>query len=156
MPNTFVPKPGQVDYTRIRWAPVVNCVVVHKNKILVVQRNAKLRLYPGFWNGISGFLDDHQSLEEKVITELEEELELNKSDIKSIRLAGIFDQEAPRYLKTWIVHAMLVEIKTNIVTLDWEAQKFAWLTVPEVRKLRLLPGFDQVLDLVAPLLRKRR
>jgi len=51
----FKPKPGQIDYTNIRVAPVINCVVQYQDKILIVRRNLKMKFYPGYWNGISGF-----------------------------------------------------------------------------------------------------
>lgn len=142
----FVPKPGQVDYTHIRWAPVVNCVVTYKGKILVLQRSSDLRLYPGYWNGVSGFLDDQKSLLNKVKEELREELGIPASKIASVRLGEVFDQEAPKYKKTWIVHPVLVEVLTDKVVLDWEARIYRWVTRTEARKLNLLPGFDLVLQ----------
>jgi hypothetical protein len=30
----FKAKPGQVDYGKARWAPVINCVVKYKDKVL--------------------------------------------------------------------------------------------------------------------------
>ena len=141
----FKPKPGQVDYSRARWAPVINCAVRYKNRILMVQRSSGLNLYPGYWNGISGFLDDHRSLKEKVGDELREELGIAKNKIKSIKLGEIFDQEEPKYKKTWIVHPVLVEVTTDKVRLDWEAKNYQWLSVSSVRKLKLLPGFHEVL-----------
>ncbi len=142
----FKPKVGQVDYTRARWAPVINCVLKHRDKILVVERSKELHFYPGYWNGISGFLDDHRSLREKVADEIKEELGIPKSKIKSIRVGGIFDQEEPKYKKTWIVHPVLVEVRTDQVRLDWEAQKYQWVTLTEARRLKLLPGFGRVLN----------
>lgn len=142
----FKAKSGQIDYTNARWAPVINCVLKHKNKILVVQRSKKLNFYPGYWNGISGFLDDQKSLEQKVQGELKEELGIPKSKIKKIQLGEIFNQEAPKYRKTWIVHPVLVEVTTNRVKLDWEARNYKWIKFAEAKKLKLLPGFDQVLD----------
>ena len=62
----FQPKPGQIDYTNIKWAPVINCVVKHGDKILIVKRSPDLKFYPGWWNGLGGFLDDDKELEEKV------------------------------------------------------------------------------------------
>ena len=126
--STFKPKSGQIDYTNARWAPVINCVVKYKNKLLVVQRSGKLNFYPGYWNGISGFLDDQRSLREKVTDELKEELGMPKNKIKKIRLGEIFDQEEPKYKKTWIVHPVLVEVKTDKIKLDWEAENYKWLT----------------------------
>lgn len=146
----FKPKAGQVDYTNIRFAPVINCVLKYKNKILIVKRSKKLNLYPNYWNGISGFLDDQQSLEEKVFEEIREELNIAKNKIKNIRLGEIFDQEEKKYKKTWIVHPVLVEIETNKIKLDWEAQDYKWATLSEVKKLKLLPGFDKILEKLAP------
>lgn len=142
----FKPKPGQVDYTNVRWAPVINCVLKYGDKILVVQRSKELNFYPGYWNGISGFLDDQRSLEEKVKDELSEELGVSASKIKRIRLGEIFDQEAPKYKKTWIVHPVLVEVATDKIKLDWEARSYRWIKLNEAKKLKLLPGFDQVLE----------
>ena len=142
----FKVKPGQVDFTKARLAPVINCVVMHKNKILVVERNKNLNFYPGYWNGISGFLDDKKSLEEKVKDELREELGIERGKIKKIRLGEIFDQEEPKYKKTWIVHPVLVDVATDKVKLDWEARNYKWIKVAEAKKLKLLPGFDKVLE----------
>lgn len=141
----FKPKPGQVDYTNARWAPVINCVLKYKDKILAVERSKKLNFYPGYWNGISGFLDDQKSLNEKVYDELKEELGISKTNIKKIKLGEIFDQDEPKYKKTWIVHPVLVKVGTDKIKLDWEAKNYKWLNLKEVKKLKLLPGFDEVL-----------
>lgn len=143
--RTFVPKPGQVDFTDIRYCPVMNCVVRYGRKILVVQRSSGMRLYPGYWNGISGFLDDRRSFEEKVRDEIGEEIGLNKKDILSIKIGKIFHQEAPKYKKTWIVHPVLVEVNTDQITLDWEAQDYQWISPKEAKTMKLLPNFDRVL-----------
>lgn len=141
----FRPTPGQVDFTDARWAPVINCVVKYHDRILVVQRSKKLHFYPERWNGISGFLDDQRSLEQKIKDELKEELGIHTKDIKRIRLGEIFDQEAPKYKKTWIVHPVLIEVTTEKVMLNWEAKSYKWITQKEVKQLNFLPGFDRVL-----------
>lgn len=142
-------KPGQVDYTNARWAPVINCVLKHKDKILVVQRSKELDFYPGYWNGISGFLDDKRSFSQKVKDELYEELGIPRKIVKKIRLCEIFHQEAPKYKKTWIVHPVLVEVATNKVKLNWEAKNYKWVRIADAYKLKLLPGFHQVLRKVS-------
>jgi len=143
--SKFKPKPGQIDYTNARWAPVINCVVKYRDKILVVQRSKNLNFYPGYWNGISGFLDDKRSFEQKVKDELMEELGIPNNKIKNIRLGEIFHQEAPKYKKSWIVHPVLIEVSGNKIKLDWEARNFKWVKLEDIKKLKLLPGFDDVL-----------
>lgn len=152
--NKLVLKPGQVDFTHTRWAPVVNCVVKYKDKILLVERSAKLNLYPGYWNGISGFLDDQRGLEEKVKEELREELGLGEVHIRSIHRGEIFDQEAPEYKKTWVVHPVLVEVDTDKITLNWEAKNYKWIMPTDAKSFKLLPGFDKVLKKLSPWLGK--
>ena len=152
--SAFKPKPGQVDYTHAQWAPVINCVLKYKNKLLVVQRSKELNFYPGYWNGVSGFLDDRRSLNQKVLDELKKELGIAKTKIKKIQLGEIFDQEEPKYKKTWIVHPVLVEVGTDRIKLDWEARNYKWLTLQEVKKLKVLPGFDEVLRRLSPWIRK--
>lgn len=147
----FTPKSGQVDYTRARWAPVINCVVKYRGKILIVQRSKGMRLYPGYWNGISGFLDDKRALKEKVRDELREEAGIPARAIRRIRLGKIFHQDAPKYGKIWIVHPVLVEVAANKVKLDWEASSFKWVKPRDAKKLKLLPGFDRVLKNVSSL-----
>jgi hypothetical protein len=50
----FVPRPGQVDYTHVRYAPVLNAVVVYRGRVLLLQRSSGMRSYPNHWCGISG------------------------------------------------------------------------------------------------------
>lgn len=111
-----------------------------------------MHFYPGFWNGISGFLDDDMSLEEKVYAELSEELGLRRERIRSLKLGQIFDVDEPSYNKTWIVHPVLVEVDAKDVTLDWEAKAHRWMSMEEAASLELLPGFDQVLRALAALM----
>ncbi len=141
MVHKFKPKPGQVDFTKVRWAPVINCVVKCKDKFLIVRRSGELGFYPGYWNGISGFLDDKKSLREKVEEELWEELKMPKGNIKKIILGQILDQESPQYKKTWVVHPVLVEVKNDKTRLNWEAKEYKWVSFEELKKMKLLPGF---------------
>ena len=142
----FIPAPGQVDYTNIRYCPVINCVLRYENKILLVKRSSVLKLYPGYWNGISGFLDSELSVEDKALEELREELNINNHDVLSIKRGRVLVQESEKYLKTWIVFPLLVDVKTTDIKLDWEASSYKWLTVRYAKKLNLLPGFKEVID----------
>jgi isopentenyldiphosphate isomerase len=143
--NKFKSKPEQVDYTSARFAPIINCVLKYKNKILIVQRSKELNFYPGYWNGISGFLDDQRSLRQKIKDEIKEELGISQRNILSIKLGAIFHQEEKKYKKTWIVHPVLVKVKTDNIKLDWEAQAFKWISKKEIKNYKLLPGFEKVL-----------
>jgi ADP-ribose pyrophosphatase YjhB (NUDIX family) len=148
----FIPKPGQVDYTTIRYAPVVNIVAEYNGKLLIVQRSSGLRLYPGYWNGVSGFLDDNRSIEEKVRQELHEELGVAAADIISLQLGQILLQDAPQYAKTWLVVPVLARLKSDTFTLDWEAQRAQWCDAAAIPALNLMPGFPGVLTEIEKML----
>src|SRR3989338_7384240 len=142
----FQPKSGQIDYTNIRRAPVINCVVKHDGKILLVQRSAGMKFYPSYWNGFSGFVDEGRSILQKAKDELREEVGIEEGRIVRMTEGTVFEYEEPLYDRVWVVHPVIAEVATDEITLDWEAQKYQWVTVPEARSFHLLPGFEKVLD----------
>jgi len=141
----FKLKPGQIDYTNIRRALVLNSVVRYGSKILLVKRSSNLRLYPNYWNGISGFMDDGKGAAEKAKMELKEETGIGEKDVVSVKEGEVFKQDGSEYDKTWIVHPVLIDVKTDKVKLNWEAEDYRWVTLGEAYELDLLPGFDKVL-----------
>ena len=147
----FKPKKGQIDYTRARWAAVVLCVVQFRGKILLVKRSAEMRVYPGFWNGVGGYLDDRKTLEGKAKEELKEEAGIRSQDIVSIRAGQIFEVDNPKYKKTWIIHPVLVKVRSDAIRLDWEADAYRWVLVSEARKEpKLIPTYLKALDTFFP------
>lgn len=135
----FIPKPGQVDYTNIRYAPVVNSVVTYQGKIFCVKRSPDMRLYPNYWDWICGFLDDSKSIEDKAREELNEELGLRDEDIESLTRGNPWIDEAPDYKKTWFIVPVLAKVKTDTFTLDWEASEGVWFQPSELKKLKMPP-----------------
>lgn len=109
-----------------------------------------MSIYPNLWNGISGFLDDHKGLEEKVLEELWDEAGIPASRIDSMRLGRILNQNDTRLGKTWIVHPMHVRVTSDDVRLDWEASAFRWLHPRDIYALDLMPSYDEVLDTLFP------
>ncbi len=147
MPN-FRAKPGQIDYSNARWAPVINSLVKYKDKILLVKRSKNLRFFPGYWNGISGFLDDRKNLNEKIKTEIEEEIGVKEDGIKAIKIGQIFTLDQPKYKKVFIVFPVLVEIKTSKIKLNYEASQYKWVSANDLKKYKLVPGFNEVVKSV--------
>jgi ADP-ribose pyrophosphatase YjhB (NUDIX family) len=138
--SKFVPKPGQVDFTNIRYAPTINIVVTHGRKILLVKRSRELRLYPGKWDWVCGFLDDNKSIEEKALEELNEELGLREDDIASLTRGNVRMDESEGYKKTWIIVPILAKVKTTKYRLDWEASEAKWYRPEELHELDMPRG----------------
>jgi 8-oxo-dGTP diphosphatase len=141
----FVPRPGQVDYTHMRYAPVLNAVVVCRGKVLLLQRSSGMRNYPNHWCGISGYLDDARCAEDKARQEMLEEAGITADRILSTRRGTVLLQEAPEYGKSWLVVPVLVDVRDRRYRLDWESQAAGWFSMIEALSLPLLPGFDAVI-----------
>jgi 8-oxo-dGTP pyrophosphatase MutT (NUDIX family) len=148
--NAFEPQPGQIDLTNARWVPVVNIVVSYDGKVLLVERSQELSNYPGLWNGISGYLDDHKDLRAKVVEELREELGIEEGQVLSMIPGPILEEDDPSLSKTWIVHPVLVEGENLHITLNREARSFVWVLPEEALTYDLVPGFDRVLRTFFP------
>ncbi|MBI2052656.1 MAG: NUDIX domain-containing protein [Candidatus Ryanbacteria bacterium] len=143
---SFKPEPGQIDYTDIKRAPVINCVVECGGEILIVKRSPDMKYYPSAWNGISGFLDDDKKIEDKVREELSEELGIQKENIVSIKEGKVFEVDEPQYKKTWIVHPVRIVVRDKKIKLDWEAEDHRWVKPDDAMKLKCIPGFADVLE----------
>jgi 8-oxo-dGTP diphosphatase len=141
----FVPRRGQVDYTHIRYAPVLNAVVVCRGKILLLQRSSGMRSYPEHWCGISGYLDDDRSVEDKARQEMLEEAGITADRILRVQRGAVLLQEAPDHGKTWLVVPVLVRVRDQRYRLDWESQAAGWFSMTEAMSLPLLPGVEAVI-----------
>ena len=141
----FVPRADQVDYTHIRYAPVLNAVVVCRGKALLLQRSSGMRSYPNHWCGISGYLDDDQSVEDKARQEMVEEVGITGDSILSMQRGTVLLQEAPDHGKSWLVVPVLVHVSNRRYRLDWESQAAAWFSITDAMRLPLLPGFEAVI-----------
>lgn len=141
----FIPKDGQMDFTHARYCPVINALVTRNNRILLFQRHKDMNLFPGHWHCIGGFLDDHQSVEEKIREELQEEAGITGKDIVSIRQGSLVMHDAPQYHKTFLVVPALVTVRSDNFTLNWESQAARWYTPEQALDLELMPGFKDIL-----------
>jgi len=148
----FIPKPGQIDYTNIRYAPTINCIIKYKDEFLLFERNSNLNFYPGYWNGISGFLDDNKDIQDKVKEELWEELSLTDDKIISIKIYNPIYYDEKEYNKTWIVFPILVEIDTKEFILDFENSNCKWFKINNISEIinsyKIIPNIKDILNIV--------
>ncbi|OGG44200.1 hypothetical protein A2841_04160 [Candidatus Kaiserbacteria bacterium RIFCSPHIGHO2_01_FULL_48_10] len=144
----FTVKPGQKDFTNEKRAPIVNCVVQCGGRILVARRSSRMNFYPGFWSGVSGFLDDGKDPQEKAKEELQEELGIGERNIIQIEEGIPFEQEDLKYGKVWVVHPVLVKVSADTVVPNWEIEDYKWVDAEEVETFELAPGFERVVAAV--------
>jgi 8-oxo-dGTP pyrophosphatase MutT (NUDIX family) len=124
---------------------VLNAVVVCRGKVLLLQRSSGMRSYPNHWCGISGYLDDDRSVEDKARQEMLEEVGITGEKILSMQRGTVLLQEAPDCGKSWLVVPVLVRVGDRCYRLDWESQAADWFSMTEAMRLPLLPGFEAVI-----------
>jgi hypothetical protein len=100
--------PPSVDYTHIRYAPVLERGRVCQGKVLLLQCSSGMRSYPNHWCGISGYLNDHRSVEDNVRQEMLEEVAITADRILSMQRGTVLLQEARDQSKSWLVVPLLV------------------------------------------------
>lgn len=146
----FLPRPGQVDYTNIRYAPAVDVVVTHAGKVLLLKRSADRRLYPGCWAAVAGFLDDAKSIEDKALEELTEEVGLRPENVANLERGRPHIHEDTSLGKTWLVVPVLARVTTDSFKLDWESSEARWFWPKDIPMLELLPGTLQAIGQFFP------
>jgi len=137
---------GRIDYSHADTAPVLNVVLKWKDKILILKRSDKVKNYKRKWNTLGGYLDDLQSLQEKVREELREELQIVKITDSQIHLGTPYTLKDTEINKTWIVHPVVVLFKKKPkVVLDWEHTEYRWIHPGEINDFDTIQKLDDML-----------
>lgn len=116
---------------------VVAAVVLYKNKVLLLQRSAKEKIYPGLWELPSGKRENLESSIEAVKREVREETGLN---IEIIRPLNIFEylMEKDDLIKDTTKINFLAKIKGKYkVKISKEHDNFAWVDKKELSKYKI-------------------
>jgi 8-oxo-dGTP pyrophosphatase MutT (NUDIX family) len=137
---------GRIDYSDSDKAPVLTCFVKYKDKILLLKRSDKVRIYQGLWNSVAGYLDEFRPLEEKVLEELREELSITPDLIKQTKLGQSYELIDSKAKKIWIVFPVLVELnKEPKIKLDWEHTDLKWIDPADLKNFNTVPDLDKTL-----------
>ena len=129
---------------------VIHCIVLHKDKILLLQRNQTMHYYPGYWSGVCGVVDNHTQMQDKVYKKVEEETGVQKADIKIILQKNPIEYAEKVYGKIWEISPFLVEVNPEKMHFDWSSQNYAWVSLEETLDYNVLPGFKEVLAALFP------
>jgi len=136
---------GRIDYSQSNTAPVITIFVTYKNKFLLLKRSAIVRTYKEKWNTVAGYLDDpHQTLFEKILEELKEELTITKEQISSYSFGKTYRFTDQNNNKTWIVHPTLVTLsKKPDIKLNDEHTTYTWITEDQIDKYDTVPNLKK-------------
>jgi len=139
---------GRIDYSKSDIAPVITVFVKFEDKILILKRSDKVRVYQNKWNAVAGYLDELKPLREKVLEEIEEELGIN-NNIFTLHFGQPYEFTDSKLNKTWIVHPVLAEFKKEPeIKLDWEHTEYRWIKPEELKNFEIVPKLEESLKRV--------
>lgn len=135
---------GRINYSDSDKAPVLTCFVKYKDKILLLNRSAKVRTYRGMWNSVAGYLDEFIPLEEKARKELQEELGITADKVKKIKFGEPYEFNDKNIGKIWIIFPVLAELdKEPVIKLDWEHTEYKWIDPMDLKKFNVVPNLNE-------------
>ena len=137
---------GRIDYSNTDKAPVLTCFVKYQDKILLLKRSDKVRVYQGLWNTVAGYLDDLKPPKEKALEEVNEELGIKRNDILKISTGNPYKFHDKDVQKIWVIFPILVELKNKpMIKLDWEHTEYKWIKPNEINNHDVVPNLDATL-----------
>ena len=123
---------------------VVTSVLKNRNEVLILRRSMKVKTMREKWAGVSGYLEKNEDLLSRALTEIYEEIRINKDDLI---LRKIFNQ-----LNVQIHDELMIIIqpfcfvsKTRKVILDWEHSDYYWINYNEIDKFDFVPRFKEII-----------
>ena len=123
---------------------VVTCFLEHGGKILILRRSSRVSTYRRRWAGISGYIETNEI--DQAFTEISEETELYKKDLKLIRQGKPLEIIDKNLSRKWIVHPFLFHVKApEKIKTDWEHTETKWIKPRELKKYETVPGLVKTL-----------
>ncbi|HMA83684.1 MAG TPA: NUDIX domain-containing protein [Candidatus Thermoplasmatota archaeon] len=138
-------KDGRINYTTSDTAPVITVFIAYKNTFLLLKRSQKVSTYKGKWNTVAGYLDNpNQTILEKILEELSEEIDINKEQISSYSFGKQYQFTDENNKKTWIVlPTLVILLEKPEINLNWEHTEYKWITMDEIQDFDTVPNLKK-------------
>ena len=128
---------GTVEIENVVEKFVVNCVVMEKDRMLILKRSDRVDSFQGKWSSVTGYVEEGETPVQTAFKELREELSvpapvlLKQGKPVSTRKGGI----------AWISHPFLFALGGDrAVKIDWEHTDYRWIDIDELGDYETVPG----------------
>ena len=116
----------------LRPTHVVTCFLLRMDgsdpQLLIVQRSQRVGSYHGHWAGVSGFVEPGVTPDEQAYTEIREETQLQREQVRMLRRGAIVEYSDAAIGRHWFVHPFLFHVLTpDAIQTDWEAVDLRWI-----------------------------
>jgi predicted aconitase with swiveling domain/8-oxo-dGTP pyrophosphatase MutT (NUDIX family) len=133
---------GTVEIKDVMMSEVVTCVLRHEDRILALKRSDKVSTNKRKWAGVSGFVEKGEQPLETAYKEIAEETGIE--DPRLIKMAKTVLVRSDE--RIWKIHPFLFDVKSPMVTLDWEHTDHRWLAPRDLDNMDVVPGFRRLLS----------
>jgi 8-oxo-dGTP diphosphatase len=116
---------------------VVGGVIIHENKVLIVQRSSDEEAYPDLWEVPSGKKEPLEKVTDAILREVKEETGLVTEIIKIIDTFNFSVEKPDEIRDVTQINFLLKLIGSSDVKLSSEHQNFAWITKDEINNYNL-------------------
>ena len=119
---------------------IVTSFLFKDGKILLLKRSNKVGTFRGKWAGVSGFIEDENSLE-AALREIKEETGVDSKYLELLKIGIPFDIQDIVNDTIWSINPFLFLFKGDEINIDWEHDTFEWIYPNE------MDNYDTVTDL---------
>jgi 8-oxo-dGTP pyrophosphatase MutT (NUDIX family) len=105
---------------------IVTSFLFKDGKILLLKRSNKVGTFRGKWAGVSGFIEDENSLE-AALREIKEETGVDSKYLELLKIGIPFDIHDNVNDTIWSINPFLFLFKGDEINIDWEHDTFEWI-----------------------------
>lgn len=128
---------------------VVTCFLEHEDKVLILQRSARVGSYNACWAGISGFIEADTTPLEQAYQEIAEEASLGANQLELIKIGMPLEVPDEKLQKKWVVHPFRFAVANpELVKIDWEHNQYKWVKPEAIKGYDTVPGLFAAWELV--------
>jgi len=132
----------------LNYKSVVTSFIQSDEKILLLQRSARVGTNQGKWEAVSGYLEANETPFTRAKIEVQEEVNLTCNHITLVR-AGLplraLDEES---MTVWIVHPFLFTTSNSAINIDWEHTCYEWINPSDLDSYDTVPKLKETFERV--------
>jgi 8-oxo-dGTP pyrophosphatase MutT (NUDIX family) len=130
----------------MRSTKIVTSFVASNEKILILKRSNKVRSMKGLWGGISGIIEEGEEPLERAKIEIYEETGMKSDALRLLKAGNEMAASSPQYPDhQWIIFPFLFETQDAKIVLNWENDRYEWISPNEIYKYETVPSLANVL-----------
>ncbi|KYC45195.1 MAG: ADP-ribose pyrophosphatase [Candidatus Methanofastidiosum methylothiophilum] len=123
---------------------IVTSFLFKDGKILLLKRSNKVGTFRGKWAGVSGYIENENSLE-AALREIKEETGVDSKYLELLKIGIPFDVNDSINDTTWSINPFLFLFKGDEIIIDWEHDTYEWIYPNEMENYDTVKNLKETL-----------